>query len=57
MGHNDMKTSSLGRTGLQVSRICLGTMMYGSQNTQAEAFAQLDYALERGINFFDTAEV
>jgi aryl-alcohol dehydrogenase-like predicted oxidoreductase len=52
-----MKTSSLGRTGLQVSRICLGTMMYGSQNTQAEGFAQMDYALERGINFFDTAEV
>ncbi len=52
-----MNTSKLGRTGLQVSRVCLGTMMYGSQVSQADAFAQMDYAQDRGINFFDTAEV
>lgn len=51
-----MKFSPLGRTGLSVSRICLGTMMYGSQVSADDAFAQMDYALERGINFFDTAE-
>lgn len=51
-----MKYSPLGRTGLSVSRVCLGTMMYGSQNTQDEAFEQMDYAVTRGINFFDTAE-
>ena len=51
-----MKFSPLGRTGLSVSRVCLGTMMYGSQVGQADAFAQMDYALTRGINFFDTAE-
>ncbi len=52
-----MNYSKLGRTGLQVSRVCLGTMMYGSQISQADAFAQMDYALEHGINFFDTAEI
>jgi len=46
----------LGRTGLDVSLICLGTMTYGSQNTEAEAHAQLDYALDHGVNFIDTAE-
>ena len=51
-----MKYSPLGRTGLQVSRVCLGTMMYGSQVNQTDAWAQMDYALTRGINFFDTAE-
>ncbi|WP_296949074.1 aldo/keto reductase [uncultured Massilia sp.] len=52
-----MKTNRLGRTDLLVSRICLGTMTFGEQNTEAEAHGQLDYALERGINFIDTAEM
>ena len=52
-----MKYNPLGRTGLSVSEICLGTMTWGSQNTQAEAFEQMDYALEKGVNFFDTAEL
>ena len=52
-----MRYSELGRTGLQVSRVCLGTMTWGSQNSEAEAHAQMDYALERGINFWDTAEM
>lgn len=42
---------------LQVSAICLGTMTFGQQNTQAEGHAQLDYALARGVNFIDTAEM
>lgn len=52
-----MKYNKLGRTGITVSEICLGTMTWGSQNTEAEAFEQMDYALDRGINFFDTAEL
>jgi aryl-alcohol dehydrogenase-like predicted oxidoreductase len=52
-----MKMKPLGRTGLSVSEICLGTMTFGEQNTEAEGHAQMDYALERGINFFDTAEL
>ncbi len=52
-----MKFAPLGRTGLQVSRICLGTMTWGEQNTEAEAHAQLDLALDRGVNFVDTAEM
>ena len=51
-----MKYSPLGRSGLDVSRVCLGTMMYGSQVSQTDAWAQMDYALTRGVNFFDTAE-
>ena len=47
----------LGRTGLKVSRCCLGTMTWGSQNSEAEAHAQMDYALERGVSFWDTAEM
>jgi aryl-alcohol dehydrogenase-like predicted oxidoreductase len=47
----------LGRTGLSVPLICLGTMTYGEQNTEAEGHAQMDYAFESGINFFDTAEM
>jgi aryl-alcohol dehydrogenase-like predicted oxidoreductase len=47
----------LGRTGLTVSRVCLGTMTFGEQNTESDAHSQLDYALERGINFVDTAEM
>ena len=50
-----MEYRRLGRTDLRVSAICLGTMTYGQQNTEAEGFEQMDYALEQGINFFDTA--
>ncbi|MCK5521521.1 MAG: NADP(H)-dependent aldo-keto reductase [Thiomargarita sp.] len=52
-----MKYSILGNTDLKVSRICLGTMTWGEQNTEAEAHEQLDYALSQGINFIDTAEM
>ncbi len=52
-----MKYSQLGNTDLQVSRLCLGTMTWGEQNTQDEAFAQMDYAVGQGINFFDAAEL
>lgn len=51
-----MKLNALGRTGLNVSEICLGTMTWGVQNTEADAHAQLDIALEAGVNFIDTAE-
>ncbi|AMJ62133.1 aldo/keto reductase [Bosea sp. PAMC 26642] len=47
----------LGRTDLKVSVICLGTMTWGQQNTEAEGHEQMDYALDQGINFFDTAEM
>lgn len=52
-----MQYSPLGRTGLQVSRLCLGTMTFGEQNTEAEAHAQMDYATARGVNFIDAAEM
>ncbi|NUA25486.1 aldo/keto reductase [Cupriavidus basilensis] len=52
-----METTRLGRSDLQVSRICLGTMTFGEQNTEAEGHSQLDYAVSRGINFIDTAEM
>jgi len=51
-----MKFNKLGNTGLNVSLICLGTMTWGAQNNQEEAFEQMDYASDQGINFFDTAE-
>jgi aryl-alcohol dehydrogenase-like predicted oxidoreductase len=50
-----MQYTSLGRTGLQVSRLCLGTMNFGAQTSEADSFAIMDQALEQGINFFDTA--
>ncbi len=52
-----MQYRKLGRTDLDVSLICLGTMTWGRQNTEEEGHAQMDYALEQGINFFDTAEM
>lgn len=52
-----MQYRPLGRTGLSVSLIGLGTMTWGRQNTEAEGHAQMDYALDRGINFWDTAEM
>jgi aryl-alcohol dehydrogenase-like predicted oxidoreductase len=52
-----MEYRRLGRTDLKVSVICLGTMTWGQQNTQAEGHEQMDYALDQGVNFFDTAEM
>ncbi|GAB2637118.1 NADP(H)-dependent aldo-keto reductase [Vibrio panuliri] len=52
-----MKYHKLPHSNLELSKICLGTMTYGEQNTQSEAFNQLDYAFERGVNFIDTAEM
>jgi aryl-alcohol dehydrogenase-like predicted oxidoreductase len=52
-----MEYRRLGRTDLNVSLICLGTMTWGQQNTEADGHAQMDYALDKGINFFDTAEL
>jgi aryl-alcohol dehydrogenase-like predicted oxidoreductase len=52
-----METTHLGRTGLEVSRICLGTMNFGPYTLEPDAFAIMDHALEQGIQFFDTANV
>lgn len=52
-----MKYTTLPNTDIKVSKICLGTMTFGQQNTEAEGHAQMDYALEKGVNFFDTAEM
>ncbi|MBS3647440.1 aldo/keto reductase [Pseudaminobacter sp. 19-2017] len=52
-----MEMRRLGRTDLLVSRICLGTMTWGQQNTEAEGHEQMDLAFERGVNFLDTAEL
>ena len=52
-----MEYVHLGRTGLKVSRLCLGTMNFGPQSSEADSFRIMDSALERGINFFDTANV
>ncbi|MGB5379020.1 aldo/keto reductase [Muriicola sp.] len=49
--------TTLPHTNLEVSKICLGTMTWGRQNTEAEGHEQMDYAVEQGINFFDTAEL
>jgi aryl-alcohol dehydrogenase-like predicted oxidoreductase len=52
-----MRRNRLGRTDIEVSTLCLGTMTWGEQNSEAEAHAQLDRALDAGINFIDTAEL
>ncbi|MEC9065446.1 MAG: aldo/keto reductase, partial [Bacteroidota bacterium] len=52
-----MEYNKLPGTEIDVSKICLGTMTWGTQNTKEEAFEQMDYALENGVNFFDTAEL
>ncbi|MCB1174992.1 MAG: aldo/keto reductase [Leptospiraceae bacterium] len=52
-----MEYVNLGPTDLKVSKICLGTMTWGLQNSEADGHAQMDYALEQGVNFFDTAEM
>ena len=52
-----MKFKKLGNTDLDVSLICLGTMTWGTQNSEKDAFEQMDYSVDQGINFFDTAEI
>jgi aryl-alcohol dehydrogenase-like predicted oxidoreductase len=52
-----MEYRELGRTGLKVSALCLGTMTWGEQNTEREGHEQMDYALDQGINFLDTSEM
>ena len=52
-----MDYRQLGRTGLKISRLCLGTMTFGEQNSEAEGHAQMDYAFDRGIKIFDAAEI
>ena len=52
-----MKYTTLPNTDIKVSKICLGTMTWGNQNTQDEGFAQMDLAFDKGVNFFDTAEL
>ena len=52
-----MNYRKIGNTDLEVSTICLGTMTWGEQNTQREGFEQMDYALDQGVNFWDTAEL
>ena len=52
-----MKFKALGQSGIQVPEICLGTMTFGEQNNQQEAFEQLNYALDQGLYFWDTAEM
>ena len=47
----------LGRSDIEVSEICLGSMTWGTQNSEAEGHSQINYALERGVNFIDTAEL
>src|SRR5580692_11498551 len=53
----DMEYRTLGRTGLRVSPLCLGTMNFGPQTTEDDSFSIMDRALDEGINFFDTADV
>ena len=52
-----MDYTTLPNTDIKVSKICLGTMTWGNQNTETDGFSQMDYALENGVNFFDTAEL
>lgn len=52
-----MQKVRLGASSIEVSKVCLGTMTFGEQNTESEAHSQIDYAVERGINFIDTAEM
>ena len=52
-----MKTRPLGRTGVEVTELCLGTMTWGKQNTEAEGHAQIEHAFDAGITFMDTAEI
>ena len=52
-----MQRTKLGRSGIEVSAYCLGTMTYGTNTTEDEAYQQLDLSLDHGIDFLDTAEM
>jgi aryl-alcohol dehydrogenase-like predicted oxidoreductase len=52
-----MRYTKLGKTDIKISRVCLGTMTWGEQNDEADAHEQMDYAVSKGVNFFDTAEL
>ena len=52
-----MEYNILPNSNIKVSKICLGTMTWGRQNNQQEAFDQMDYSIDKGVNFFDTAEL
>ena len=52
-----MKYNDLGQSGIKVSELCLGTMTWGSQNSQSDANRQIEIAIDHGINFLDTAEM
>ena len=52
-----MNYKKLGSTDVDVSTICLGTMTWGEQNSKADGFEQMDYAIDNGVNFWDTAEI
>jgi len=52
-----MRYRQLGRTGVKVSELCLGTITFGEQNSEAEGHRQMDYAVDCGINIFDAAEI
>jgi len=52
-----MKYTNLPNTNIKVSKICLGTMTFGEQNTEKEGHEQLDFAMDKGVNFVDTAEM
>ena len=52
-----MQYKKLGTSDIKVSRLCLGTMTYGEQNSNNESFELMNYAFEKGINFIDTAEI
>ena len=52
-----MNFKKLGNTDINVSTICLGTMTWGEQNSEKDAFEQMDYAFEKNVNFWDTAEI
>ena len=52
-----MEYNKLPGTNIDVSKICLGTMTWGRQNSESEAYEQMDYSLDHGVNFFDTAEL
>ena len=52
-----MNYKKLGNTDISISTICLGTMTWGEQNSEKEGFEQMDYALDKGVNFWDTAEI
>lgn len=56
-GSGIMQKIPLGTSGMYVSKVCLGTMTFGDQNNESEAFRLLDHAFDRGINFIDTAEI